>query len=242
MEDPRRRLVSRGDERGRLAGRCDPGRRGRKGATPGRHRGRPARRWPRARRPRCAGRDPGRPPRRTRISVRGADHGRGRTGPGGDPCQRAVLRRPCRRPDGESRSRWLWLVKWLLADPPLHRAGLPLGGLRRDDGDRVLRDPLHGPLPAGHLRLQRRRRCGGPGESASTHARATAPTATRRSASAGARLPGDAGDPLPGATLPRPRAREVVAARDPALPGGPVSSAAGTSAASGPRADDSAAG
>ena len=42
-------------------------------------------------------------------------------------------------------------------DPALHRALLPLDRLRRRERDRVLRDPVHRPLPAGAVRLQRRR-------------------------------------------------------------------------------------
>ena len=43
------------------------------------------------------------------------------------------------------------------ADPALRRAGLPVAGLRRRHRRRVLRDPGHRPLPAGAVRLQRRR-------------------------------------------------------------------------------------
>src|SRR5215211_6883392 len=42
------------------------------------------------------------------------------------------------------------------ADPPPHRAVLPVGGLCRRHGDRLLRDPVHRPLSAVALRFQRR--------------------------------------------------------------------------------------
>ena len=41
--------------------------------------------------------------------------------------------------------------------PPLHRARLPVDRLRHRDGDRLLRHRVHRPLPAGAVRLQRRR-------------------------------------------------------------------------------------
>ena len=55
-------------------------------------------------------------------------------------------------------NRWLPLVKWLLADPALRGAVLPLHRrvLRRDR--RMVRDPLNRPLPARDVRLPRRRR------------------------------------------------------------------------------------
>ena len=56
----------------------------------------------------------------------------------------------------EPLSRWLWLVKWLLASA-LRRARDPLGRLPRPQCDRLLRHPLHRPLPARHLRVQSRR-------------------------------------------------------------------------------------
>ena len=48
---------------------------------------------------------------------------------------------------------WLPLVKWLLAVPAPHRAHRPLVPrvLRRDR--RLVRDPVHRPLPAGDVRL-----------------------------------------------------------------------------------------
>ncbi len=42
-------------------------------------------------------------------------------------------------------------------DPALHRARVPLARVRRAERDRVLRDPVHRPVPALDLRLQRRR-------------------------------------------------------------------------------------
>ena len=82
---------------------------------------------------------------------------------------------------------------------------------------RVLRDPLHGPLPARALRLQRRRaaldlarrllllrRAG--------HRPLPAVLAARRP-----RVPGAPRRRVPGVAVARARAREVVAARDPAV-------------------------
>ena len=102
-------------------------------------------------------------------------------------------------------------------DPALHRAVLPLDRLRRADDRRLLRDPVHRSLSAGHLRFQRRRaaldlarlvllvRRAGHGPLPAVHAR----RATR--------LSGDTRRRIPGAALARARAREVVAARDPAV-------------------------
>ena len=71
-----------------------------------------------------------------------------------------------------------------LADPALHRArGLVarvLGGHRH----RRVRDPVHRPLSARALRLQRRACCAGRGESRSIRSPRSAPIATRRSRSA----------------------------------------------------------
>ncbi len=113
--------------------------------------------------------------------------------------------------------RWLWLVKWLLAIPHYHRARLPVADVPRAHGRRVLRDPLHGPLPPGHLRLQRR---SAPVDLAgrvlllrgARYRPLSAVHAPRR-----ARLPREARRRLSGAAVARPRAREVVAPRDPAL-------------------------
>jgi hypothetical protein len=50
-----------------------------------------------------------------------------------------------------------WNLKWVSRDPALRRAVLPLHRriLRRHRG--MVRDPVHGPLPARHLRLRRAR-------------------------------------------------------------------------------------
>ena len=54
-------------------------------------------------------------------------------------------------------NRWLPLVKWFLAIPHyIVLVFLYIGGVLRGDR-RVVRDPLHGPLPARHLRLRRGR-------------------------------------------------------------------------------------
>ena len=54
-------------------------------------------------------------------------------------------------------NRWLPLVKWLLAIPHyIVLFFLYIGGVRRRDR-RLVRDPVHGPLPARHLRLRRGR-------------------------------------------------------------------------------------
>ena len=45
-------------------------------------------------------------------------------------------------------NRWLPLVNWLLATPPLHRAGVPRSCRPGQRRNRLVRDPVHWPLPA----------------------------------------------------------------------------------------------
>ena len=52
--------------------------------------------------------------------------------------------------------RWLWLVKWLLAIPHLHRAGVSLANALSPARRCVLRHSFYGPLSARDLRLQHR--------------------------------------------------------------------------------------
>ena len=101
--------------------------------------------------------------------------------------------------------------------PALHRAGLPVAGLRGAERGGLLRHPVHRPLPPQHLRVQRRRaalelaggllrlRCAG-------HRPVPAVHVARR-----ARLPGTPRGRVSRAPLARPRAGQVVAARHPAL-------------------------
>src|SRR3954454_8295937 len=49
-------------------------------------------------------------------------------------------------------SRWLWLAKWVLVIPYVIALVFPLDRVRRSDRGRVLRDPVHRPLPAVHAR------------------------------------------------------------------------------------------
>src|SRR5207237_7543926 len=65
-------------------------------------------------------------------------------------------RPPRRRPDATAFA--LALARQVVVTDSAHRLpDLPLDRLRARDDRRVLRDPLHRPLPAGALRLQRRR-------------------------------------------------------------------------------------
>ena len=100
-------------------------------------------------------------------------------------------------------------------DPALHRARVPLDRVRAADDRRVLRDPVHRPLSARHVRVQRRR-------DALDVARllllATGLGTDRYppfSLGAGAGLPGDARRRVSGAAVALEAAREV-AVRDPA--------------------------
>ena len=101
--------------------------------------------------------------------------------------------------------------------PALRRAHLPLGRVLRPDPDRVLRGAIHRALPAGDLRLQRRRaalvvarqllhlRCPRHRRVPAIHARGCA------------RVPRTARDRLPAEPPPRSPAPGLVVARHPAV-------------------------
>src|SRR5204862_8171771 len=81
--------------------------------------------------------------RRTRTTEEGAPHER-------------PSRPPRRRADPAAVP--LALARQVVpADPPHPDPDLPLDRVHPDDDRRLLRDALHGPLPARHLRLQPRR-------------------------------------------------------------------------------------
>ena len=84
-------------------------------------------------------------------------------------------------------NRWLPLVKWLLAIPHyIVLFFLYIGGVLRGDR-RVVRDPVHRPLPARAVRLRRGRDAlAQPGRR--LRVRSWSPTSTRRSGSARSRL------------------------------------------------------
>ena len=126
------------------------------------------------------------------TGLRSPRPGSARTGRGADGASASPNRRRAAphsyplRLDGrldEDLSRWLWLVKWFLAIPHyivLAFLWLAFGVLTRD---RVLRDPLHRPVPARSLRLQRRRAALDVAGVASTRSARSGRTATRRSRS-----------------------------------------------------------
>ena len=90
-------------------------------------------------------------------------------------------------------------------DPALVRARLPLGGVRRADGRRLLRDPLHRPLPEGALRLQRRRPAVDVARRLLRDERDRYRPVPAVLAGRGAGLSGAARDSVPGAALARAR-------------------------------------
>ena len=109
-------------------------------------------------------------------------------------------------------SRWLWLVKSLLAIP--HSSCFPLAGLRGADWSGSLRFSL----PAGTREgssTSTSECCAGRGGWPSTRTVPLAPTAIRRSRSTRYPATRRHRPRLPGKALTRARAREVVAARDP---------------------------
>ena len=103
-------------------------------------------------------------------------------------------------------------------DPALHRARLPLDRVRRRERGRLLRDPLHRPLPAGAVRLQRRRPALVVARRLLQLQRARHRPVPAVHAQGRSRLSGPARGRVPRVALARARARQVVAARDPALP------------------------
>src|SRR5919109_972480 len=98
------------------------------------------------------------------------------------------------------------------------RPRVPVDCLRRPDDHRRLRDPLHGAVSARYLRLQRRRPALGVARQLLLvcGARDRPVSALHPRPCAG--LSGDAGDSVSRTAVALARAREVVAARDPALP------------------------
>src|SRR3954453_14258429 len=129
-----------------------------------------------------------------------------------------ALPRPRRRVGGRVDLPGPWAGQVASAHPALRRAFLPLAGVLRRQRDRLLRDPHHGPVPAGAVRLQRRGaavvlagellRLLGPGP------RPLPALRPRRRAG----LPGAPGRGVPGTAVPGAGAGEVVAAGHPAVP------------------------
>ena len=101
-------------------------------------------------------------------------------------------------------------------DPALHRARVPLAHAPGPHRRRVLRDPHHRALPAGHVRLQRRGAAlvvaRGLLLVRSTRHRPLPPVHARRRA----RLPGTARCRVSGTAVARARTGEILAPRDPA--------------------------
>ena len=132
--------------------------------------------------------------------------------------RRPVISRP-RRGQARGRAEPLALARQVAArDPALRRARVPLDRVLPAQRGRVLRDPVHGPLPAVALRLQRRRPSLDVARRLLHVRRARDRPLSAVHVERRRGLPGLARRRVPRAPVAGPRPREVVAARDPAVP------------------------